>query len=461
MTLLDRFFKFLSSIRLAVIVIIGIGVISAVGTIYEARYDARYAQKVVYHSVYMWIILGLLCVNLIAVMVDRWPWKKHHSGFVLAHIGIIIMLIGSVFTKFYGVDGTMAFDIGQSNKYVTLPEHEIAVYSSFADSRMTELKRQEVDFFMDPPSEQEPFKIKLGASDIIVKDYYHYGVRKKSVVSSDVASDGPGVRFQLQNDNVNFSEWLLRPVSKSFESINMGPARVVLSDGSYQYTSGNEIILKATPDKDTIEYSIHTASQGGKAKTGIAKAGDAIETGWMGLTLRILRYLPRAKEEITYTKEPRPNKVTHPAILVNYQGKDYWMALNSVLRFYETDKVYIMTFGNKRVDIGVDLQLLKFNMDRYQGTNRAATYESDVMVPGVGEVKISMNEPLKHGGFTFYQASFEQDENGQPTTSILSVNYDPGRGLKYLGSLLLVLGSIILFYFKRGFFLKKKAGVQT
>ena len=68
---------------------------------------------------------------------------------------------------------------------------------------------------------------------------------------------------------------------------------------------------------------------------------------------------------------------------------------------------------------------------------------------GHKEVLISMNNPLKYDGFTFYQASFEQDDMGNPTASILSVNNDPGRFLKYLGSMLLVLGSIHLFYMKR------------
>ena len=84
---------------------------------------------------------------------------------------------------------------------------------------------------------------------------------------------------------------------------------------------------------------------------------------------------------------------------------------------------------------------------------RAASYESDVKVIKEGvegkKTTISMNEPLKYNGFTFYQSSFQQDEMGRPTMSILSVNHDPGRPWKYLGSLLIVLGIIHLFYFKR------------
>lgn len=86
-------------------------------------------------------------------------------------------------------------------------------------------------------------------------------------------------------------------------------------------------------------------------------------------------------------------------------------------------------------------------MARYQGTMRAAAYESVVEVPDLGEKLISMNEPLKLRGLTVYQASF-QEENGQPVASIFSVNHDPGRFLKYLGSLILSVGIVLLMWFK-------------
>jgi hypothetical protein len=41
-----------------------------------------------------------------------------------------------------------------------------------------------------------------------------------------------------------------------------------------------------------------------------------------------------------------------------------------------------------------------------------------------------------------YQSSYELNP-GQPPASIFSVNQDPGRSIKYTGSLILVLGIII------------------
>jgi hypothetical protein len=58
-----------------------------------------------------------------------------------------------------------------------------------------------------------------------------------------------------------------------------------------------------------------------------------------------------------------------------------------------------------------------------------------------------MNEPLSHGKYTFYQSSF-QELGGGKSASILSVAYDPGRTLKYLGSLMICLGIGVMFYVK-------------
>ena len=71
------------------------------------------------------------------------------------------------------------------------------------------------------------------------------------------------------------------------------------------------------------------------------------------------------------------------------------------------------------------------------------SFESLVQVARTGIVqKISMNEPLKLEGFTIYQASYSITP--EQTLSIFSVNQDPGRFLKYLGSLILGIGIITI-----------------
>lgn len=454
----------LASLKLAVIIIVALGVITAWGTIVEAQFDALAAKKIVYSSVWMIGSMIMLMISLTAVMVDRWPWQKRHTGFVLAHIGIIILLLGSYITQKWGVDGSVSINIGDKQKSITVGETDLTVYSSFDGSSYAKLYDQEVDFFSKPAA-KHPIAVAIPEGEIKVVESYAYALREqKFMAAEDDENAGAAIRFQLQNPNVNMTEWMLQPSKTAAETKDLGPAQVLLVANFPRDFGGRNAIVIRPYDKDKIEYQIHTARHSG-IKKGTAAAGDIVETGWMGLQFRLLKYMPRAKEEVSYRKMEKPTEITTSAIKVEYREpgtqkiKTQWMGLNSLLKLFSEGQMYVVSYMNRRLPMGFDMRLKEFKVGRYQGTLRAASYESLVEVPGLGERLISMNEPLKHAGYTFYQASFQSDPaTGQPIASILSVNHDPGRGLKYFGSLLIVFGAIHLFYLKRRAWLDKKPG---
>lgn len=449
-----KMIKYLASIKLAVVIILAMGTMSAWGTIVESIYnDARRAQELVYHSWYSYTIFVLLAVNLIAVIVDRYPWKKKHIGFISAHIGILILIMGSILTRYYGIDGSMAFNIGEARDRVMVQETDIVVYSGLSSGGARKVFEEEVNFLKKPPTEKKPFKISVGNDEIIVDRFEPYTLPQSKVLESDKEADGPGLRFQMSNERVSESEWIVlggRPLQVK----PLGPAQIVLAKkGHYSYTGGNILLLEYEKASEKLDYTVFTSSKNGKTRVGKVQAGESIETGWMGLTFRILKYLPKATETWEYTPIERSGEGVTSAIRFKFKGKEYWASLNSSMRLFSDDAYFIFIFANRQLTLDFSLKLNEFRLGRYQGTMRAATYESDVQVQegeALGDkVTISMNEPLKYKGFTFYQSSFQQDEMGQPTMSILSVNRDPGRPWKYLGSLFIVFGIIHLFYFKR------------
>jgi hypothetical protein len=443
--------KFFASLRLAVVVILGLGLVSAVGTVFEARYnDAEVAQKLVYHSLYMYGVLGLLCVNLVAVMVDRWPWKPHHAGFVLAHVGIIILLLGAWITAKFGLDGSLYFEIGETARYVQVKQNQMVVFGSLGGGRMEPMFESPVDFLSSPPSSERPYVIPLGRDEIKIVQFLPFAFREADVFASPDDNEGPGVRIQLENPNVNLTQWILRDRSKSVQELDLGPAKVVLSKAPLPPSGRNEIILVTRAGRPDLDYVIYNKDRSLRKK-GSIRQSETLEPGWMGMKFRLLRYLTHAREIVTYSDAGYATPSTTSAIRLRFRGQEeYWVGLGVPLRLYLEDRAYILSFANRNIDLGFPLTLKEFRMDKYQGTDRAATYESEVEIPDRGRVVISMNEPLKHNGFTFYQASFQRDPStGRPMASILSVNRDPGRWVKYLGSLLIVFGSCVLFWFKR------------
>ncbi len=103
------------------------------------------------------------------------------------------------------------------------------------------------------------------------------------------------------------------------------------------------------------------------------------------------------------------------------------------------------------------LTLKDFKHDRYPGTNIPKNFSSLVQLKDAGagddrEVLIYMNSPLRHGGLTFYQASFGKDD----TLSVLQVVRNPAWTLPYVSCLLVALG--LLWHF--GVMLKKSLGAR-
>lgn len=89
------------------------------------------------------------------------------------------------------------------------------------------------------------------------------------------------------------------------------------------------------------------------------------------------------------------------------------------------------------------VELVKFTLTRYPGSDSPSSYESEVLVHVDGRTeqhRIYMNKVLDIKGYRFFQASFDPDEKG----SVLSVNKDvAGRNVTYFGYILLITGFIL------------------
>ncbi|NQU11562.1 cytochrome c biogenesis protein ResB [bacterium] len=112
-----------------------------------------------------------------------------------------------------------------------------------------------------------------------------------------------------------------------------------------------------------------------------------------------------------------------------YDGRPYRLALRPV-RFYKPFRV----------------QLVEFKHDKYPGTDIPKNFSSRVRVqrPDTGEdreVLIYMNNPLRYAGETYYQASFDTDNQG----TILQVVRNPSWLTPYFSCVLVSAGLLIQF----------------
>ncbi len=121
------------------------------------------------------------------------------------------------------------------------------------------------------------------------------------------------------------------------------------------------------------------------------------------------------------------------------------------------DKSYRVSLDFDRKILGFSLKLVDFEVGMDPGTNQASSYVSDVLLTdpekGIKDkpITISMNEPLTHRGYTFYQSNYIPHEDGV-FESVFQTRYDPVWGIIYSGCLLVVLGTFVQFYMRAGVF---------
>ena len=114
----------------------------------------------------------------------------------------------------------------------------------------------------------------------------------------------------------------------------------------------------------------------------------------------------------------------------NFGGRSYEMALRPE-RYYKP----------------FSLHLIDFRFDRYPGTEIPKNFSSRVRVenPATGERRetlIRMNEPLRYGGETLYQADWDKrDEKG----TVLQVVRNPGWLTPYFACVLVAIGLMVQF----------------
>lgn len=183
-----------------------------------------------------------------------------------------------------------------------------------------------------------------------------------------------------------------------------------------------------------------------------------VELPWMGFKVRLLEHRSDAYATMTpaYIKPIQENsniiEGNMKALEVEVEGQTFWVTSNEPIAYNKSDERIRFEIGKKMLTLPYELVLDQFKMDTDPGTATPASFESYVTLfrgnSGSTKHHIFMNNPLKHENFTFYQASYFQTQAG-PYGSVLSVNFDPGRPWKYLGSLLLVLGSIWHYFLRR------------
>ncbi len=417
---MNRIAKFLSSLRLTV-VLLGLAIVLVwIGTVAQADEGLYQAQTRYFKS---WVVVGVnmfghhiplvwpggyllgttLLANLVAAHIARFQftWKK--LGIHVAHAGIILLLVGQLITDIFSRETQMRLIEGETKSYSESPSNYELVFTTSADAQ----HNQEISIpghllakggvITDP---QLPFSIR-------VKAYYH---NSNASFRAPMLQNGPPMSTNGVAADFDFAP---APDSKTLDERNVPSVimEIIGPGGSL----GDWVASDWTCDP------------------GMIKALWNFYNGQMG---------PGLADNIA-------NRISVPQV-VQANGKLFSFVLRP-----------------QRVWLPYSLTLLKATHSVYVGSETPKDFRSRVRLqnPKTGEdreTEIYMNSPLRYEGQTFYQYQMDAAEMASEagrSTSTLMVVRNPSWLTPYIGCILVALGLVLQFMSHLVKFLSRRKSV--
>ena len=459
-------FQFLASLRLAVILLTTLIVMSIIGTLAESKFDADTARTWIYEAPWFHLWLLFLAANLVCSAFTRWPWKKHHTGFLLTHLGIIVVMIGSVIGEAFGIEGTMTLFQGSApenglvlqTRQITIrdPDAQRAVMIKLGRQPLRARDEKPVDLWTTPGGWQLQA---VANSPRLLADF--------RPTAAPAGTPAALVRLRTKAMNQTVEQWLLAG-DRDHARLDLGLITVDLATGPAPATGApNRAILTPQPD-GSLRAEIFAANQ--RIADTTLPPGQPVVTGWNDWTIEAVQTLPSAAPGFHFAPLPEgqtapPGQALLEGLLVRATQQDrtieQWVAAGWRVSLPTGTFPLEIAYGWEVADLPFGLVLENFTVERNEGTDEPASFRSDLAmllpdgkIDGTGSC--SMNQPANYPqalwrsftGLTYKisQASWNPNDLSQSSVQILR---DPGWLGKWVGSLILCSGLVTMFIFRR------------
>ncbi|SFZ91417.1 cytochrome c-type biogenesis protein CcsB [Flaviramulus basaltis] len=447
--MLEKLGKILFSTRLTATLFIVFAAAMATGTFLDAGQDTSptpYTRNLIYNAWWFEAIMVFFVINFVGNVFRFRLYKKEKWATFILHLAFIFILLGAFITRYASFEGMMAIREGatentflSSNTYIT----------TYIDG----------DYEIDGVPQRLPIEKKVDFSGRLKNDFKIDTKYNKQPVSIELEKFIVGAEQDII-PNEDGEEYL-----KIVEAGQNGPHNHFLKVGQVQSIHNVLIALnKPTDGAINLTYqgdslSINSPFEGEYMTMATMAQGKLIKDSLQPLYLRS-RYVignmqmvfpkPVVKGvfDIVQKSKLLKNDENGLVLKVTTNGETQKIGLlggKGINGNFEQIKVggldFAFKYGSKVLELPFSLKLNDFEAERYPGTERGySAYSSEVTVLDDKsenyDYKIFMNNILDHGGYRFFQSSFDPDEKG----TILSVNHD------YWGSLITYLGYFMLYF---------------
>jgi hypothetical protein len=203
------------------LVILGVFAVAiAVATFLEVRYGTDGARALVYNARWFEVLLALLIVNLCVSLVVHLPYHVRQTGYLITHIGFIVVLIAAGITRYFGYEGRMPIREGRSSNYMYSDRDHIAIGADGEQSSFPVrlFKPGHMSLHRNVDVGGERYRVTLTEYLPHYEDKVVEGAGGKPVVVLSTAADAvrlwAGDRFELGGVEVHFLRKEVPPTTR-------------------------------------------------------------------------------------------------------------------------------------------------------------------------------------------------------------------------------------------------------
>lgn len=426
----------------------------AYATFLENDYGTPTAKALIYEAKWFELIMVLLILNFIGNIGRYRLWKREKWPVLMFHLAFVFIFIGGAITRYVSFEGTMHIREGETS-------NEIVTDKNFFKIQIEEkgdvLNYQDIPYLMSPLHKDFSATYDFHGKEvkIFAKEYIQ---RKKDSLIAD--PNGAEYLHLVSTGQTGRQNIYIKPgETKSINGTLVTFNRAI--EGAVEFKNEGGKLFVKTP-VDATYMTMATQATGNTKKDEFQPLALRSLYSINDLKLVVPEGLRKGKL-LAIEGDRKKDQAVPDMLKIEIQGPKTKQLVElsvekgnpNAYKQITMDGLNIMAgFGPKVYNTPFALKLDDFVMETYPGSSSPSAYESHVKIIDGGKqtpYKIYMNHVLNHGGYRFFQASFDPDRMG----TVLSVNHDFwGTMISYLGYNLLFLGMFIIFFWKGTHFWK-------
>lgn len=427
-----------------------------IATFIENDFGTSSAQKVVFKAWWFELLLVLFSITLLVNIVKfrMIPLKKW--ALLTFHLSMIIIFIGAGVTRYFGYEGIMHIrENDSSNEF--LSSETFLLFDVAKDGRIYKFAEPVLFATLGNNNWESSYQIGNDVLQVKVKEFVPNPIQ----VLEDSPQGRPTLKIVIAGVSGREEYYVSQGESIRIKNLLYNFTDVII-DGAINLNYRNDSLL--INSSQSLEQMIMATQE---------KQVLPPQPGYYPLRLRSMysdgqnnfvfgEFNKQGKTSIT-SEHPKVKNESRTALYIEAS-----MAGNTSTKYVYGQKGFsgnpalfnlgneqlAISYGAKPIYLPFSIKLYDFIMERYPGTNSAASYASEVQLIDnrdnyQADFRIYMNHILDYEGYRFFQSSFDQDEMG----TYLSVNHDFwGTWISYLGYFLLTIGLIMSLFSKKSRF---------